>query len=239
MSKNNKNTNNNKIKNMYEIMPKNLVMETWNPNYKNHLLNLSGGGFKMIIVGASGAGKTNVALEIIRRMTNTFQNIYIVCKDASEPLYQFLKMNVQEGLHLLEGIDKIPNLDKDIDTIGQTLIIFDDLVLEKNQKPIEEYFIRCRKKRVSALYLSQSFFKIPKTIRVNTDYVIIKKLANNRDLNLILSEYNLGLKKDTMYNIYKYCTENPLDFLLIDVGAPSENKFRHNFLEIINTTNLV
>ena len=31
-----KKTNNNKIKNMYEIMPKNLVVESWNPNIKNH-----------------------------------------------------------------------------------------------------------------------------------------------------------------------------------------------------------
>lgn len=232
-----KNTNN-KIKNMYEVIPKNLIQESWNPKYKNHLLKLSGGGFRMIIVGASGSGKTNVALEIIRRMSDTYQNIYIICKDTSEPLYQFLKMNIMEGLHLLEGIDKIPKLD-DIDMSGQSLIIFDDLVLEKNQKPIEEFFIRGRKKKCSMMYLTQSFFKTPKTIRVNCNYVIIKKLANNRDLNLILSEYNLGLKKDTLYSIYKYCTDNPMDFMLIDIDAPEEDKFRHNFLEIINTTKLI
>ena len=191
----------------------------------------------MLVCGASGSGKTNIALEIIRRMTNTFQNIYIICKDTSEPLYQFLKMNIQEGLHLLEGIENIPKLD-DIDTTGQSLIIFDDLVLEKNQKPIEEFYIRMRKKRCSMMYLTQSFFKTPKTIRVNCNYVIIKKLANNRDLNLILSEYNLGLKKDSLYSVYKYCTDNPLDFLLIDIDAPQEEKFRHNFLEVINTSNL-
>ena len=52
------------------------------------------------------------------------------------------------------------------------LIIFDDLVFEgrQTQEQIEQYFIRGRKAGWSMIYISQSYFGIPKTIRINVQY---------------------------------------------------------------------
>jgi hypothetical protein len=113
------------------------------------------------------------------------------------------------------------------------------LVLEKDQTRIEQMFIRGRKIAggISIMYLTQSYFKVPKTIRINCTYIILKKLASTRDLNLILSDYNLGVTKDTLLELYKYCTRIKEDFMLLDLDAVPEERFRHNLLEVLTIEN--
>jgi hypothetical protein len=225
----------NAITNIYKKIPKSLIPKYHNPNFENHKLNHP---FRMTVVGSSGAGKTNCAVEIIKRMNDTFGKITVVTKNADEPIYNFLKTKIPpDQFSIFEGIDNVPDLDS-YDCDQQHLVIFDDLVLEKNQKKIEEYFIRGRKIAcgISMMYLTQSYYKTPKTIRLNSNYLILKKLASKRDLNLILSEVNIGITKEQLMNVYKYCVCDGdfVNFMLIDCDAPNENKFRKNFLEIIN-----
>ena len=61
-----------------------------------------------------------------------------------------------------------------------------------------ELFIRGRKigKGLSLIYLSQSFFKIPKIIRQQFNYLFLLKLSSGRDLNLILSDFSLGVDRN-------------------------------------------
>lgn len=223
----------NDVTNIYKKIPKSLLPEYHNPNFENHKLKIP---FRMTIVGSSGAGKTNVAIEILKRMNDTFGKVTVITKNADEPIYNFLKMKIPpDQLEVLEGIENIPDL-TDYDTDLQHLVIFDDLVLEKKQDKICEYFIRGRKiaKGLSMMYLTQSYYKTPKTIRLNSNYLILKKLASKRDLNLILSEVNIGVKKDELFRIYKYCVDdNFCNFMLIDCDAPPESKFRKNFHEIL------
>lgn len=227
----NNKTNPNKISNFYSLIPDELKKEYHNPNYKNHLIKIP---FRMLIVGGSGSGKTNTVMEIIHRMSNTFEKIVICCKSKAEPLYEFLEMKIPKGsLEIYEGIENVPPVSKYIN-VGQMLIIFDDLVLDKNQSEIEEYYIRGRKVggSISSIYLSQSYFKTPKSIRTQSNYIILKKLSSKRDLMLILSEYSIGKDVNEITVIYKDATKDPLYFLLIDVDAPDEYKFRKGFLEI-------
>jgi hypothetical protein len=165
-------------------------------------------------------------------MPNTFSNIIICTKNKNEPFYNYLETKITDGLTIVEGIDNIPDLDT-FDNSEQLLVVFDDLVLEKNQKAIEEYYIRCRKLNCSVAYLSQSFSAIPKVIRGNANYIVLKKLANNRDLNLILSEYNLGIDKDVLTKLYKSATSDQHNFLLIDVSADEDHKFRISWNQFI------
>jgi hypothetical protein len=84
------------------------------------------------------------------------------------------------------------------------------------------------------LYLSQSFFKIPKIIRLQCDYVFIIKTPNLRDLNLILTEFSLNATKEQMTNMYNYvCNSEEFgNFFLIDMKA-SQNSgltYRKNFI---------
>ena len=50
---------------------------------------------------------------------------------------------------------------------NQKIVVFDDFVCEKNQKPLINYFLSGRHKSRSVIYLSQSYFKTPKDIRLN------------------------------------------------------------------------
>jgi hypothetical protein len=170
--------------------------------------------------------------------------VYIYTKNKDEPIYQYLEEKIPSGLIIKEGLDEVPNLQKDRNGVikgfeksdEQSLVIFDDLVLETSQERIEQMFIRGRKIAggISIMYLTQSYFKVPKTIRINCTYIILKKLSSTRDLNLILSDYNLGVSKETLLEIYKYCTRIKEDFLLLDLDAVPEDRFRHNLLETLN-----
>jgi hypothetical protein len=139
-----------------------------------------------------------------------------------------------EQLSLLEGYDKIPQLE-DLDKEVQHLIIFDDLVLTRNQDRIAEYFIRARKiaKGCSCIYLTQSYFAVPKTIRLQCGYIILKKLASTRDINMIMKDFSLGLSREELLEIYKYCTSNKKDFLMIDIHTIESQRYRKNFLQIL------
>ena len=131
------------------------------------------------------------------------------------------------------------NLDKDFK--GQNLIIFDDMVLEKDQHQIEQLFIRGRKlgDGVSLAYLSQSYFGIPRKIRLQLNYLVLRKVPSSRDIVAILKECSLSVTKDELMKLYNYAvTKSITSFLLIDFNVDPEMQFRRNFDEILNINNI-
>jgi ribosomal protein S25 len=220
------------VVNYYKQIPKKYLTKYHNPHFEDHGIKVP---FRMLIVGASGSMKTNCARNIIGKMANTFGNIKIICRNKDEPIYQDLMRKIpHEQLQITEGMTNFPDLDNpnDFHPQLQHLVIFDDLVLEKDQRKICEFFIRCRKiaKGVSVMYLSQSYFQTPIMIRKNVNYIILKKLSNQGDLKRILKEYDLGVNADTLLKMYQYAVEgSPTNFLMIDIDAPTEKRFRKNF----------
>ena len=213
----------------YKVMPRKFILQSHNPNFKDHKLNLP---FRMLIIGGSGSGKTQTLMNLIRIMNGTFNNIHIITKNKEEPLYEYLESKVDTGLTITEGIDSAPNLDE-FDKKEQTLIVMDDLVLEKNQKQLEQYFIRARKLNCSLVYLSQSYFGVPKMIRMNLNYVIIKRLNTLQDLFRMMREYSLGVSKDVLVDLYQHSIQNnKQDFLLVDLDSEPKDRFRFNFLDV-------
>jgi ABC-type dipeptide/oligopeptide/nickel transport system ATPase component len=216
----------------YDIMPKKFLLQSHNPNIKTHGINVP---FRMLIIGGSGAGKTQTLLNLIKVMNGTFQNIHIITKNKDEPLYNFIEDKLsKQGLTITEGIGSAPDLDS-FNKKEQSLIVMDDLVLEKNQKTLEQYFIRARKLNCSLVYISQSYFSVPKMIRQNLNYLIIKRLNTLQDLFRIMREYSLGVEKNTLQNIYEDAIkDNKQDFLLVDLDAEPKDRFRKNWNDIYN-----
>jgi hypothetical protein len=214
----------------YKEVPKKFLLKSHNPNFDIHGINVP---FRMLIIGGSGAGKTQTFLNILHNFGNTFQNIFVITKNKDEPLYNYLEDKLgKDGVEVLEGIKNAPDLDK-LDKEEQTLIVMDDLVLERNQSQLEQYFIRARKLNCSLIYISQSYYAVPKMIRQNLNYLVIKRLNTLSDLFRILREYSLGVDKEKLKKIYESATtQNKQDFLLVDLDADPKDRFRKNFNEI-------
>jgi energy-coupling factor transporter ATP-binding protein EcfA2 len=207
-----------------------------NPNYNFHQISVP---FRGLLIGSSGAGKTNLLMNIIVAMPKTFNHIYIYSK-ATEPLYDFLTSQLSSDLLTISyDLDDLRNFD-DKNYYGQTLLVVDDMCLEKNQECISELYIRGRKicGGVSLLYLSQSYFKIPKTIRLQSDYIFILKVGAVRDLKMILSEYSLQATKQQLTNMYNYCCNSSQfgEFFLTDLKNTQDKTYRKNFTEFLNIT---
>ena len=204
-----------------------------NPNFHLHNFNIP---FRLCCVAPSGSGKSTFITNLIHLFSigkGTFAHIYIICKDASEPLYKFIASK-SDQIQVMEGLSKLPNLDK-VDKEIATLVVIDDMQLEKNQDPVCQYFIRCRKKNVSVAYLAQNYFQIPKIVRNNCNYLVLLKLSGDRELSIILKENGLGLSKECLLSLYEYSTRDKFYPLIVDIESTDKNKkYRRGFTEYIN-----
>jgi len=188
------------------------------------------------VIASSGSGKTQWLLNYLARSNDTFGHIIIVYK-AVEALYQFLEDKIG-GKHItfytkLSDLPSPKELQKEYHD-KQVLIVFDDQINESEQahQIVKELCIRGRKmcRSISIIYLAQSFFRIPKIVRQQFNYLVILKLSSNRDLQLILGDFSLGLDKMELMKVYKDATRDKFNFLKIDLDNPNDNnKFSKNW----------
>lgn len=225
-----------RIINMYEKIPKIYLDNVENPNFHLHHLKIP---FRMCIVAPSGSGKTNFLINLLHLFsqgTGTFRTIHIITRNKDEPLYKWIT-SMCDQIIIKEGLQYTPKLD-DYDKDQNHLLVWDDLVLSKDLSMVENYYIRARKLNVSVIFISQSFFKIPKIIRNNCNYMVILKLSGNREVNIILSEFGLGVSKYELLKIYEYATAEKFSPLVIDMDEDKSLRFRRGFLEIIDVEDL-
>ena len=70
---------------------------------------------------------------------------------------------------------------------SKVLIVFDhmiaDMINNKKLNPVvTELFIRGRKLNISIVFIPQSYFRVPKNIRLNSTNIFIMKIPNKREL---------------------------------------------------------
>lgn len=204
------------MQNNYTTLAAKYKTKSYNPNlHKTHEIEIPA---RILIVGSSGSGKTNCLLNLLKvAFTNTFSHIYLCVKNADEPLYRQLIDKLGDDLTLFEDGD-VPRL-QDLPINEEQCIIFDDLIGEKNvTATIEEFFKMGRKKGITSIYLSQSYYRTPKFIRDNLTYVIIKKITSNRELKAILNDYPLGdLTIDQLKKMYTECVRKFENVMMIDL----------------------
>ena len=205
-----------------------------NPRFADTQMNIPA---RIGVIAPSGTGKSQFVLNYIAKCSDTFGHVVIVCK-AMEPLYEFLRDKV--GSKAITFYLKLTDLPAPNDlNMGnkQVLLIFDDMVAEKVQTKIEEYFLRGRKcyGGITMMYLSQNYFGVPVLVRRQFNYVIILKLSGSKDMRQIIQNYSLGLDPDEIVKLYKTATRNKYEFLKIDVETRDENKrYSHNFTKFFH-----
>ena len=164
-----------------------------------------------------------------------YDEIYLYARNLEQDKYKRLIQKMRElsmklGLRyeiLHVSNDEItPVTEMDYED-NQKVVVFDDYVCDKNQRQILDYFIQGRHKNCSVIYLSQSFYKTPKDIRLNCSHYCLYEFPSSREANRISSE--LGVNKE----VYKAATRKQFTFLYVD----KPKKFiAKNFNDCISTS---
>ena len=125
------------------------------------------------------------------------------------------------------------------DKKNKILIVYDDMIAhminnKKLNSIVTELFIRGRKLNISLVFITQSYFKIPKDVRLNTSHFFIAKIPNKRELQQIAINHSSDINTKDFINIYKKCTDKPYSFLVNDTTLSSDDplRFRKNLYNI-------
>ena len=166
--------------------------------------------YRILIIGGSGSGKTNTLLNLINEQRE-IDKIYLYAKDLSESKYEELIKNCENaGIKLLndskafiECLNTMNDVYENIDDYNpnrkrKILIIFDDMIADimtnkKFQSIIKELFIRCRKLNISLVFITQSYFSVPKDVRLHLTHYLIMKINNKRELQNIAINHSADI----------------------------------------------
>ena len=115
------------------------------------------------------------------------------------------------------------------------LIVFDDMKTDiMNNKKfmaiIKELFISCRELNISFVFITQSYFTVPKDVRLNSAHYLIMKINNRKELQNIAINHSADIYYKDFIKIYRECRKEPFNFLIIDATLPASDlvRFRKN-----------
>ena len=136
--------------------------------------------------------------------------------------------------------DVYKNIDEyNIDKEHEILIVFDDMIADminnkKLNSIVTELFIRGRKLNISLAFITQSYFKVPKDVGINSTHFFVMKIPNKRELQQIALNNSSGISSKNFIKIYKKYTVEPYSLLVNDATLASDNplRFRKNLFNI-------
>ena len=118
------------------------------------------------------------------------------------------------------------------------LIVYDEMIADimtnkRFQVIIRELLIRCRNLNISLVFITQSYFSVPKDVRLNSTHYFIMKINNRRELQNIATNHSADIEYQDFKKIYRECTKEPYNFLKIDFTLPASDplRFRKNLFE--------
>ena len=168
--------------------------------------------------------------------------IYLYAKDLSELKYEFsIKKREDTGINHFNDRntftecssttdDVYGNIDE-YNPIKKILIVFDDMIAdimanEKFQAIIKELFIRCKKLNISLVFVTQSYFSVPKDVRLSSTHCLIMEINSNQKLQNIASNNSADIDYKDFMKIYRECTKEPYSFSTIDATLPPSDPLR-------------
>ena len=87
-------------------------------------------------------------------------------------------------------------------------------------------FIRCRKLNISLVFVTQSYFSVPKDVRLNSTHYLIMKINNKSELQNIAINHSADINYQDFIKTYRECTKEPYNFLRIDTTLPASDPLR-------------
>ena len=67
----------------------------------------------------------------------------------------------------------------------------------------------------------QSYFSVPKDVRLNSTHYLIMKIDNKRELQNIAINHSTDIDYQDFIKIYRECRKKPYIFLTIDTTLPA------------------
>ena len=120
------------------------------------------------------------------------------------------------------------------DKENKILIVFDDMIADmihnkKLNSIVTELFIRGRKLNISLVFITQSYFKVPKDVRLNPNHFFITKIPNKRELQQIALNHSSDIStKDVMIYAKNILLNHiPYSFLVNGTTLASDNPLRY------------
>ena len=209
------------------------------PNYDTHsneksksrrLNDFLDEDYRMLVTGASGSGKTNMLMHMLRGPLVYYDQVYLYTRNPAQDKIQDLKKVMDEisqkvGYDVLEILKSDEIMDTEEYTEGnRKIVIFDDLVNapEKVQSKIANHFTDGRHHQISPIYLTQSYFHTPMKLRLNCSHMIFYTPPTKKHCKLIAEE--------NMFDPKLFEKLGPYEFLFVD---KEKKKVTKNFDEKI------
>ena len=166
--------------------------------------------YRILIISGPRSGKPNALLNLIKEQDN-IDKIYLYAKDLNEPKYEFLiKKREDAGIKHLNDPNAFIECSNTMDDVYENihdynssrkrkiLIVFDDMIADimtnkKFQTIIKELFIRCRKLNISLVFITQSYFSVPKDVRLNSTHYLIMKINNRKELQNVAINHSADI----------------------------------------------
>ena len=137
----------------------------------------------------------------------------------------------------------MPDVYKNIDEYNtdkerKMLIVFDMITDMINNKKLNsivtELFIRVRELYIFLVFITKSYFKVPKDVRLNSTHFFIMKILNKSELQQNARNHSSDISTKDFIKIYKNFTTEPYSFLVNAMLAPDNPlRFRKNLFNIL------
>ena len=137
--------------------------------------------------------------------------------------YNIEYRNDMQDVYNNEYSNDMQDVYKDIDECyadkkRKILIVFDDMIAyminnKKLNSVVTELFIRGIKLFISLVFITQSYFNVPKDVRLNNTHFFIMDILNKRELRQIaLNNSSDIISTKDFINIFKRYTAKPYSF---------------------------
>ena len=179
-----------------------------NPNYPyipNHR-------YGILIIHGSGSGKYNALINLIKHQRPDLAKFIYNIKASFQSKYQ-LFLNGREKIR----IKKLKHSETFIDYSEKIDIYENPEDYNKRQGPIvTELFLNGRKQKTTLVVISQSYFRVSKTMRLNVTHCLIIEISNKRELQQIALNHSSDTEFKDFMKLYKHYTKEPFSFLVND-----------------------
>lgn len=189
---------------------------------------------RCIIAGPSNCGKTNLLVSLIESEHGLkFENIYIYSKTLEQDKYEYLKNVLRPikgvGFFTFSSSDQViaPS-----EARKNSIIIFDDVICDKNQENIKNYYCLGRHRSIDCFYLTQTYTRVSKhLIRDNCNFLI---LFRQDDMNLKHVYNDMGVACDMKFDEFRQfcleCWREKYEFVVVDLDSDVDNgRYRKGF----------